>query len=106
LREILRISKDCNNKEIEITIMDYVPINLKTFIYHHQLLINIDGDIQMAINNLDNNNSDVLEQSSVLFIKPFDLNKNRLIMYDNWDGNASFQYKISQITTGSADNVL
>jgi hypothetical protein len=27
-------------------------------------------------------------------------------MYDNWDGNASFQYKISQITTGSADNVL
>ena len=53
----------------------------------------------MAINNLDNKNSDVLEPSSVLFMKPIDINKNQLIMYDNWDGNASFQYKISQKDT-------
>ena len=53
----------------------------------------------MAINNLDIKNSDVLEPSGVLFMKPIDINKNQLIMYDNIDGNASFQYKISQKDT-------
>ena len=53
----------------------------------------------MAINNLDNKNSDILEPTSVLFMKPIDINKNQLIMYDNIDGNASFQYKISQKDT-------
>ncbi len=53
----------------------------------------------MAINNLDIKNSDILEPSSVLFMKPIEINKNQLIMYDNWDGNASFQYKISQKDT-------
>jgi hypothetical protein len=50
----LGFSKDYNNKEIEITtdgIYSYQPINV---MYHQQLLINIDGDIQMPINNLDN----------------------------------------------------
>ena len=50
-------SKDLN-EEIEITtdgIYSYQPINV---IYHQQLLINIDGDIQMSINNLDNKNTD------------------------------------------------
>jgi hypothetical protein len=56
-------------------------------------------DIQMPINNLDNKNSDILEPTSVLFMKPIDINKNQLIMYDNIDGNASFQYKISQKDT-------
>jgi len=95
----LGFPKDYINKEILITttgIYSYQPINV---IYHQQLLINIDGDIQMAINNLDNKNSDVLEPSSVLFMKPIDINKNQLIMYDNIDGNASFQYKISQKDT-------
>ena len=95
----LGFPKDYINKEIEITadgVYSYQPINV---IYHQQILINIDGDIQMAINNLDNKNSDVLEASSVLFMKPIDINKNQLIMYDNIDGNASFQYKISQKDT-------
>ena len=59
----------------------------------------------MAINNLDNKNSDVLEASSVLFMKPIDINKNQLIMYDNYDGNASFQYKISQKDTINQINI-
>lgn len=101
----LGFSKDYINKEIEITtggIYSYQPINV---IYHQQILINIDGDIQMAINNLDNKNSDILEPSSVLFMKPIDINKNQLIMYDNVDGNASFQYKISQKDTINQINV-
>ena len=77
-------------------IYSYQPINV---IHHQQLLVNIDGDIQMQINNLDNKNSDILEPSSVLFMKPIDIQRNQLIMYDNWDGNSSFQYKISQKDT-------
>ena len=95
----LGFSKDYNNKEIEITtdgIYSYQPINV---MYHQQILINIDGDIQLPINNLDNKYSDTFEPSSVLFIKPIDINRNQLIMYDNIDGNASFQYKISQKDT-------
>ena len=101
----LGFSKIYNNKEIEITtsgIYSYQPINV---IYHQQLLLNIDGDIQMPINNLDNKNSDVFEPSSVLFSKPIDINKNQLIMYDNIDGNASFQYKISQKDTINQINI-
>ena len=101
----LGFSKLYNNKEIEITtdgIYSYQPINV---IYHQQLLLNIDGDIQMPINNLDNKNSDVFEPSSVLFTKPIDINKNQLIMYDNGDGNASFQYKISQKDTINQINI-
>jgi hypothetical protein len=101
----LGFSKDYNNKEIEITtdgVYSYQPINV---IYHQQLLINIDGDIQLPINNLDNKNSDVLEPSSVLFTKPIDIQKNQLIMYDNGDGNASFQYKISQKDTINQINI-
>jgi hypothetical protein len=101
----LGFSKDYNNKEIEITtdgIYSYQPINV---IYHQQLLINIDGDIQLPINNLDNKSSDVLEPSSVLFTKPIDIQKNQLIMYDNGDGNASFQYKISQKDTINQINI-
>ncbi len=71
----------------------YQPINE---ISHQQLLINIDGDIQMSINNLDNENSDALEPSSELFMKTIDINKNQFIMYDNYDGIASFQFKISK----------
>ncbi len=59
----------------------------------------------MAIDNLDNKNSDILEPSSVLFMKAIDINKNQLIMYDHWDGNASFQYKISQKDTVNQINV-
>ena len=95
----LGFSKKDINKEIEIKttgLYSYYPINV---IYHQQLLFNIDGDIQMSINNLDNKNSDILEPSSVLFMKPIDINRNQLIMYDNIDGNASFQYKISQKDT-------
>ena len=101
----LGFSKDYNNKEILITtagLYSYQPINVN---YHQQLLMNIDGDIQMAINNLDNKNSDVLEPSSVLFMKPIDINRNQLIMYDNYDGNASFQYKISQKDTINQINI-
>lgn len=96
----LGFSKSYTYKEIEISttngLLSYQPINVN---YHQQLLFNIDGDIQMQLNNLDNKNSDTLEPSSVLFMKPIDINKNQLIMYDNIDGNASFQYKISQKDT-------
>lgn len=101
----LGFSKDYKNKEIEITtdgVYSYQPINV---IYHQQLLINIDGDIQMPINNLDNKNSDIFEASSVLFTKPIDIQKNQLIMYDNIDGNSSFQYKISQKDTINQINI-
>jgi hypothetical protein len=101
----LGFPKDYNNKEILITtegIYSYQPINV---IYHQQLLVNIDGDIQMQINNLDNKNSDVLEPTAVLFMKPIDIQRNQLIMYDNWDGNASFQYKISQKDTINQINI-
>ncbi len=43
----------------------------------------------MPINNLDDKNSDRFEIS--IFMKPVDINRNQLIMYDNMDGNASFQ---------------
>ena len=59
----------------------------------------------MALNNLDNKNSDVFEPSSVLFMKPIDIQKNQLITYDNIDGNASFQYKISQKDTINQINI-
>jgi hypothetical protein len=59
----------------------------------------------MSINNLDNKNSDILEPSSVLFMKPIDINRKQLIMYDNIDGNASFQYKISQKDTINQINI-
>ena len=101
----LGFSKDDNNKEIEITtdgVYSYQPINV---MYHQQILINIDGDIQMPINNLDNKNSDTFEVSSVLFTKPIDIQKNQLIMYDNGDGNASFQYRISQKDTINQINI-
>jgi hypothetical protein len=79
----LGFSKNYNNKEIEITtsgIYSYQPINV---IYHQQLLLNIDGDIQMPINNLDNKNSDVFEPSSVLFTKPIDIQKNQCKMKED-----------------------
>ena len=97
-------SKDLN-EEIEITtdgVYSYQPINV---IYHQQLLINMDGDIQMSINNLDNKNANYFEPSSVLFMKPIDIHKNQLIMYDNIDGNTSFQYRISQIDTVNQINI-
>ena len=59
----------------------------------------------MPINNLDKKNSDILEPTSVLFMKPIDINKNQLIMYENYDGNASFQYKISQKDTINQINI-
>lgn len=102
----LGFPKSMNKKEIEIDVtnglMSYQPINV---IYHQQILMNIDGDIQMAINNLDNKNSDVFEPTSVLFMKPIDINKNQLITYDNIDSNASFQYKISQKDTINQINI-
>ena len=39
----------------------------------------------MSINNLDNKNVNYFEPSSVLFMKPIDIHKNQLIMYDNID---------------------
>ncbi len=45
----------------------------------------------MAINHLDYKNSDILEPSSVLFLKPIDINKNQLIMYDNYNTGAVAQ---------------
>ena len=71
---IYRIFKDLN-EETDITTdgeYSYQPINV---IYHQQLLINIGGDIQMSINNLDNKNIDFFELSSVLFMKPIDIHK-------------------------------
>ena len=38
-------------------------------------------------------------------MKPIDINRNQLIMYDNIDGNASFQYKISQKDTINQINI-
>ena len=100
----LGFSKDYNNKEIEITedgIYSYQPINV---IYHQQLLINIDGGIPMNINNLDNRNG-VFQPSSIIFMKPLDINRNQLIMYDNYDANSSFQYRISQIENLNQINI-
>ena len=40
-------------------------------------------------------------------MKPIDIHKNQLIMYiyDNIDGNTSFQYRISQIDTVNQINI-
>ena len=38
-------------------------------------------------------------------MKPIYINKNKLIMYYNIDGNASFQYKISQKDTINQINI-
>ena len=38
-------------------------------------------------------------------MKPIDINRNQLIMYDNYDGNASFQYKINQTDTINQINI-
>jgi hypothetical protein len=86
----------------------YQPTSINV-IYHQQLSINIDVDIQMAINDLDNKNSDVLKQSSVLFMKPIDININQLIMYNNYDGNASIHgtsitQKAGNLRRGKAEN--
>jgi hypothetical protein len=100
----LGFSRDYNNKEIEITtdgIYSYQPINV---IYHQQLLINLDGGIPMSINNLDNRNG-VFQPSSIIFLKPLDINRNQLIMYDNYDSNSSFQYRISQIENLNQINI-
>ena len=100
----LGFSRDYNNKEIEITedgIYSYQPINV---IYHQQLLINIDGGIPMSINNLDNRNG-VFKPSSIFFMKPLDINRHQLIMYDNFDANSSFQDRISQIENLNQINI-
>ena len=38
-------------------------------------------------------------------MKPINVHKNQLIMYDNIDGNTSFQYRISQIDTVNQINI-
>jgi hypothetical protein len=75
----LGFSKSYNNKKIEIAsdgVYSYQPINV---IYHQHLLLNIDGKgIQMSINNLDNRNSNMFEPSTILFMKPIDMNKKSI----------------------------
>ena len=58
----------------------------------------------MNINNLDNKNG-VFQPSSIIFMKPLDINRNQLIMYDNYDANSSFQYRISQIENLNQINI-
>jgi hypothetical protein len=58
----------------------------------------------MNINNLDNRNR-VFQPSSIIFMKPLDINRNQLIMYDSYDVNSSFQYRISQIENLNQINI-
>ena len=59
----------------------------------------------MSINNLDNKNANYFGPSSVLFMKPIDIHKNQLIIYDNIDGNTSFQYRIGKKDTINQINI-
>jgi len=87
-----------DNKEIEIlatgTLSNY-PMNV---IAHTQLLFNIDGDVQLPQNNLDNVDT-VCTPNSILFYKTIDQEKNKLLIYDNVDGNTSFQYRLTATET-------
>ena len=90
-----------NDKEVEIKASgaggteSYYPINV---IAHTQLLFNIDGDIQLPQNNLDNSDT-ICRPNSVLFYKNIDQEKNKLLTYDNIDGNNSFEYRITATET-------
>lgn len=57
-------------------------------------MFNIDGDVQLPQNNLDNS-SMVCSPNSILFYKTIDQVKNKILTYDNNDGNTSFQYKLT-----------
>ena len=47
----------------------------------------------------------MFEPSTILLMKPIDMNKNQLITYDNYDGNTSFKYKINQIENINRINI-
>ena len=88
-----------DNKEMEIlagtgTESTY-PINV---IAHTQLFFNIDGDIQLPQNNLDNSET-ICTPNSILFYKSIDQDKNKLLAYDNVDGNSSFQFRLTAAET-------
>ena len=71
------------------------PINV---IAHTQLFFNIDGDIQLPQNNLDNSET-ICTPNSILFYKSIDQDKNKLLAYDNVDGNSSFQFRLTAAET-------
>ena len=71
------------------------PINV---IAHRTLFFNIDGDIQLPQNNLDNSDT-ICRPNSVLFYKNIDQQRNKLLTYDNIDGNNSFEYRITATET-------
>jgi hypothetical protein len=84
------------NIKIEATGTEsYYPINV---IAHTMLLFNIDGDIQLPQNNLDNSDT-ICGPNSILFYKHIDQQKNKLLTYDNIDGNNSFEYRITATET-------
>jgi len=105
---------DENNSDFYIVIRD-ISGNVYQYLFYH--FVDSVGnpnvyDIRDELNSLLLNyisvtykNSDVLEPTSVLFMKPIDIQRNQLIMYDNWDSNSSFQYKISQKDTINQINI-
>jgi hypothetical protein len=87
-----------NNEQVEVTYdgtESYYPVNV---IAHTQLLFNIDGDVQLPQNNLDNTDT-ICTPNSILFYKSIDQQKNKLLTYDNVDGNSSFQYRLTATET-------
>jgi hypothetical protein len=87
-----------NDKDTEIKTTGTESIYPINVIAHTQLLFNIDGDIQLPQNNLDNSDT-ICRPNSVLFYKNIDQQSNKLLTYDNIDGNNSFEYRITATET-------
>ena len=61
--------------------------------------------MQNLLQHIEDNKKAGGEFTISVFTKPIDIQKNQLIMYDNGDGNTSFQYKISQKDTINHINI-
>jgi hypothetical protein len=83
-----------DNEEFEIKFEGSVsyPVNV---IAHKILYFSVEGDIQLSENNFNNIKKSTFQPSNIIFYKNIDMDKNKLLTYDNNDSNASFEYKLS-----------
>lgn len=68
------------------------PINV---VAHKMLYFSIDGDIQINENNFNNIKKSSFQPSNIIFYKTIDIEKNRLLTYNNDDSNSNFEYILS-----------
>lgn len=84
-----------NNEFILITTTgteSFQPVNV---IYHRAIMFNfMEGDLVVEQNSLDNIGTYNFKATSCLFYKNIDQEVNKLLVYDNYDANTTFQYKL------------